>query len=112
MHRYYKISHEWAVKLGEADSAPRHPDGMHLVTPNIGARVADILALGNGGHHLLPAEALEAIGAIGLTVAEALASDKGELRHDQPAADDTDETAENPTEQPDNLTTPQPNNPD
>ncbi len=94
MHRYYKISHEWAVLLDEADSAPRHPDGMHLVTPNIGARVAEILAQQNGGHHLLPSEALEAIGAIGLTVAEALASDKGELRHDNIPADN-DENADN-----------------
>ncbi len=108
MYRYYKISHEWAVRLGEAENAPKHPDGMHLVTPNIGVRIANILAQENGGHHLLPAEALEAIGAIGLSVAEARASAKGELRHDNIPAENSD----NPTDQPNNLTTPQPNNQD
>lgn len=95
MHRYYKITQEWAELLEETETAPRHPDGMYLVTPNIGSRIAGILAKENGGNHLLPAEALEAIGAVGLTVAEAQASAKGELRHDQPAAD---ENTENPTE--------------
>lgn len=90
MHKYYKISREWAEKLGEAENAPRHPDGMHLVLPNIGVRVADILAQQNGGHRLLPAEALEAIGAIGLTLTEVMASAKGELRHDNIPAENAD----------------------
>ena len=82
MPRYYKISRRWAEKLGETQTAVMHPDGMYLVTPNLGLRISDILAKETGSH-LLPAEAFDAIGAIGLTVAEAQASAKGELRHDR-----------------------------
>ena len=81
MYRYYKISRKWAEKLGETQTAVQHPDGMFLVTPNLGLRISEVLAKETGSH-LLPAEAFDAIGAIGLTVAEAQASAKGELRHD------------------------------
>lgn len=90
MYRYYKISQEWAEKLGETQTAFRHPDGMYLVTPNLGVRIANVLAQENGGTHLLPEEAFAAIGAIGLTVAEAQASARGELRHDTMGAEDAD----------------------
>lgn len=89
MHRYYKISRQWAEKLGETQTAVQHPDGMYLVTPNLGLRIAEALAQESGGARLLPGEAFEAIGAIGLTVAEAMASAKGELRHDGSADDPT-----------------------
>lgn len=92
MYRYYKISQEWAEKLGETQTAFRHPDGMYLVTPNLGVRIANVLAQENGGTHLLPEEAFTTIGAIGLTVAEAQASARGELRHDTPATEDADNT--------------------
>lgn len=108
MYRYYKISPEWAERLGETETAPRHPDGMFLVTPNVGIRIANELAQENGGNHLLPAEAFEAIGAIGLTVAEAQASAKGELRHDQHAEGEESRTKDQePTENTENgqLTT-------
>lgn len=82
MFRYYKISQKWAELLGETTTAPRHPDGMYLVTPSIGTRIANLLAQENGGCNLLPAEAFDAIGAIGLSVAEAQASARGDLRHD------------------------------
>lgn len=82
MYRYYKISPKWAEKLGETQTAVKHPDGMYLVTPNLGLRISEVLAK-ETGTRLLPAEAFEAIGAIGLTVAEAQASAKGELRHDR-----------------------------
>ena len=107
MYRYYKISRKWAEKLGETQTAVQHPDGMFLVTPNLGLRISEALAK-ETGTRLLPAEAFEAIGAIGLTVAEAQASFKGELRHDReldpsdsdtatrkPENDDNDENAEN-----------------
>ena len=101
MYRYYKISQKWAEKLGETQTAVRHPDGMYLVTPNIGLRISNALAQENGGTRLLPEDAFAAIGAIGLTIAEAQASAKGELRHDIPAEDDSDDSdgmdAENPT---------------
>lgn len=97
MYRYYKITQEWAEKLGETQTACRHPDGMYLVTPNLGQRIAAILAQENGGTHLLPEEAFATIGAIGLTVAEAKASERGELRHDVPQADNSenDDNGEN-----------------
>lgn len=82
MYRYYKISQKWAEKLGETLTAVKHPDGMYLVTPNLGLRISEVLAK-ETGTRLLPAEAFEAIGAIGLSVAEAQASAKGELRHDR-----------------------------
>ncbi len=91
MHRYYKISQHWVERLGEKKNAPRHPDGMYLVLPNLGSRIASILAQENGGHRLLPEEAFAAIGAIGLTVAEVQASSKGELRHDNPSSDNADD---------------------
>lgn len=82
MHRYYKISPQWAEKLGEINTAVKHPDGMYLVTPGIRLRVIEAVER-ETGHRLLAEEAFEAIGAIGLTVAEAMASAKGELRHDR-----------------------------
>lgn len=82
MHRYYKISRQWAEKLGETQTAVQHPDGMYLVTPTLGLRISELLAKESGTARLLPAEAFDAIGAIGLTVSEAMASAKGELRHD------------------------------
>lgn len=75
---YYKISHEWAVKAGLAEAAPQHPDGMHLVLPSDGHRIAVILERETGNPRLLPLEALAAIGAIPLTSAEAHASARGE----------------------------------
>lgn len=105
MHRYYKISQQWAEKLGETQTARRHPDGMYLVTPTLGVRIANVLAQETGGTHLLPEEAFAAIGAIGLTVAEAQASARGELRHDSPATEDADnaENADNDAENADNV---------
>lgn len=82
MHRYYKISRKWAEILGVTQSAVQHPDNMYLVTPNLGLRLSEAIAQMPGGPHLLPAEAFDYIGAIGLTVAEAHASERGELRHD------------------------------
>ncbi len=99
MHRYYKISRQWAEKLGVLKTAVPHPDGMYLVTPNLGLRISETLAK-ETGTRLLPAEAFDAIGAIGLTVAEALASAKGELRHDRSADDPT--MMPNPFDNPDN----------
>ncbi len=102
MYRYYKISQKWAEILGVTETAVRHPDGMYLVIPTVGIRIANILAQQEGGYNLLPAEAFDFIGAIGLNVAEAQASARGELRHDQPtAAENADnaedaENAENP----------------
>ncbi|MDE5814303.1 MAG: hypothetical protein K2H72_08460 [Muribaculaceae bacterium] len=94
MYRYYKISQEWAERLGETQTAVKHPDGMYLVTPNLGPRIAEELAKDNGGYRPLPAEAFAAIGAIGLTVAEAQASAKGELRHDNVNSADNSDNAE------------------
>lgn len=82
MYRYYKISHEWAEKLGEAETAPRHPDGMHLVTPGVANKLIARLKE-ERGVNMLAEEAFNAIGAIGLSTAEVHASARGELRHDR-----------------------------
>ncbi|WP_289744294.1 hypothetical protein [Muribaculum intestinale] len=66
------------------ESAPRHPDGMFLVLPTVGLQVSERLAAANGGSRLSPEEAFSAIGAIGLDTAQALASQRGELRHAAP----------------------------
>ena len=108
MHRYYKISHEWAEKLGESETAPRHPDGMHLVMPGIAVRIIEILQR-EEGLNLLREEAFAHIGAIGLTVAEAAASKRGELRHDAaplpPEGGESDESSDKP-ENDENAETP------
>lgn len=95
MHRYYKISKEWADRLGESRTAVEHPDGMFLVLPGLGHRISDYLHRENGGARLLPEEAFNAIGAFGLSVAEAHASMRGELRHDTNDISDKDEIADN-----------------
>lgn len=97
MYRYYKISHAWAEKLGESETTLRHPDGMHLVTPGIANKLIALLRAENPGSNPLAEEAFAAIGAIGLSVAEAQASEKGELRHDGQHSDIADmaDNAEN-----------------
>ncbi len=90
MHKYYKITPEWAERLNMTESAPRHPDGMYLVLPAVGLQVSERLAAANGGARLSPEEAFNAIGAIGLDTAQALASQRGELRHAAPLGSDGD----------------------
>ncbi len=90
MHRYYKISPKWAKRLGVAKEAPKHPDGLYLVTPQLGDRIIEELRR-ETGVTLLRAEAFEAIGAIGMNVQEALASKRGDLKHEIP--DEGEDTA-------------------
>lgn len=118
MYRYYKISPKWAEILGETETAVRHPDGMYLVTPSIRLRVIEAVER-ELGVRMLAEDAFEAIGAIGLTVAEAMASAKGELRHDRELdpsesigntdgdqdAPSTDDGADNTLSDDNNLTT-------
>lgn len=94
MYRYYKISQQWAERLGETDRAVRHPDGMYLVLPNLGPRIAAALREDNPDSCLLPEEAFDAIGAIGLTVEDAHRSAAGELRHDEESSQPPEGTAE------------------
>lgn len=82
MYRYYKITREVAEKLGVAEKAIRHPDGMYLVTPAVSQKVVE-LCRQELGISPLPEKAFEAIGAIGLSIAEAHESYAGRLRHDQ-----------------------------
>lgn len=96
MQKYYKISGQWAEKLGEKDSAVRHPDGLYLVLPSLGSKIASVLQAESGGGLLSPEDAFSAIGAVGLDMQQALASSRGELRHDIPAADPADNPSENP----------------
>ena len=58
---------------------PRHPDGMYLSASRSWASGLREACGGKRGARLSPEEAFNAIGAIGLDTAQALASQRGEL---------------------------------
>lgn len=99
MQKYYKISEHWAEKLGEKESAVRHPDGLYLVLPSLGLKIAEVLQAESGGERMMPEDAFNAIGAIGLDMRQALASSRGELRHDTPSDDNTQAPEDATTEE-------------
>lgn len=82
MYRYYKITPKWAKRIGMLGKARMHPDGWYLVTPQAGDLI--IGALAEEGLNLVRDEAFAYIGAIGLNVAEAIASQYGQLTHEIP----------------------------